>query len=623
MNNERIKILPENVANKIAAGEVVQRPESVVKELIENSIDAGAKNIELIIKRAGKTYIQVVDDGSGMTEEDAILSVQRHATSKIYSLEDLDAINSYGFRGEALYAISAISQVEIKTKTESDEIGTLIKIDDSSNIQEEKVSCSRGTSITVKNIFYNTPARRNFLKSDSTELKHIIETFKRESLSQPSIGFKFFNDDDLIFDFIPGSFEDRLKQVYADNILDVLVEVNEPTEFLSLYGYSAKPNFLKKNKGDQYLFINNRFVLSKQINHAVFNAYEHLLEKGDYPFFVLFLRLDSKRIDINVHPSKLEVKFDDEKDIYSFVYSVIRKAIASSDLVPLASLSANGEDDRMILSASRGKDFTDNREKFSYDSVPGRPRHDFKKSTFSDKEIDLIFGSLNPEIRSSAPSETVNSPLERRFIPEANVANITSKSPVESQDIPFIIQLHNKYILSQIRSGLMIIDQHVAHERILYEKAQRAFKANMPFSQQLLFSQTIKVDQGEIGLLKELQPYLTKLGFEIKFFGNNTVVIDGVPQDVKLGHEEEVLMDILHEYRKNETEKGIDEQDNLAKSFACKAAIKAGDPLNEREMRLLVDQLFATSVPYVCPHGRPVIIKIPLDEFDKRFGRTS
>ncbi len=622
MSKDRIKILPENVANKIAAGEVVQRPESVVKELIENSIDAGAKNIELIIKRAGKTFIQVVDDGSGMSEEDAMLSVQRHATSKIFSIEDLDAINSYGFRGEALYAISAISQVEIKTKTEFDEIGTLIKIDDSTNIQNEKVSCSVGTSITVKNIFYNTPARRNFLKSDSTELKHIIETFKRESLSQPGIGFKFFNDDDLIFDFMPGTFEDRLKQVYADNILDVLVEVNEPTEFLSLYGYTAKPNFLKKNKGDQYLFINNRFVQSKQINHAVFKAYEHLLERGDYPFFVLFLKLDTKRIDINVHPSKLEVKFDDEKDIYSFVYSVIRKAIATSDLVPAAALSSNGEDDKMTLETSREKDFAENRKKYFDEVSSGRPRHDFKKSAFSDNEIDLIFGSLNPEIKNSAPQVVVDSPLERKIIPEEN-NNVVSKSPAANQEIPFIIQLHNKYILSQIRSGLMIIDQHVAHERILYEKAQRAFKANMPFSQQLLFSQTIKVDPGDIGLLKELQPYLTKLGFEIKFFGTDTVVIDGVPQDVKLGQEEEVLMDILHEYKKNETEKGIDEQDNLAKSFACKAAIKAGDALTEREMRLLVDQLFATSVPYVCPHGRPVIIKIPLDEFDKRFGRTS
>jgi len=475
----------------------------------------------------------------------------------------------------------------------------------------------------VKNLFYNTPARRNFLKSDSTELKHIIETFKRESLSQPGVGFKFFNDDDLIFDFTPGTIEDRLKQVYADNILDVLVEAKEPTDFLSLSGYTAKPNFLKKNKGDQYLFINDRFVISRQINHAVFKAYEHLLEKGDYPFFVLFLKLDSKRIDINVHPSKLEVKFDDEKDIYSFVHSVIRKAIATSDLVPSASFQENGQGERLSLDVSKQTDFKENRQRSFFGGSDSASKYDFKKSAFSNNEIDQIFGSLNSEIRSSAPSKEVESPLERKTTITDNPENVASKTPVENQDIPFIIQLHNKYILSQIRSGLMIIDQHVAHERILYEKAQRAFNANMAFSQQLLFSQTIKIDQGEMGLLKELQPYLTKLGFEIRFFGNDTIVIDGVPQDVKLGHEEEVLMDILHEYRKNETEKGIEEHDNLAKSFACKAAIKAGDKLTEREMRLLVDQLFATSVPYVCPHGRPVIIKIQLDEFDKRFGRTS
>ncbi len=623
MSKDKIKILPENVSNKIAAGEVVQRPESVVKELIENSIDADAKNIELIVKRAGKTYIQVVDDGAGMTEEDVLLSVQRHATSKIFSVEDLDAINTYGFRGEALYAVSAVSQVEIKTRTDSDELGTVIRIDDSTNIQKEKVACAKGTSITVKNIFYNTPARRNFLKSDSTELKHIIETFKRESLSQPGIGFKLFNDDDLIFDFSPGNLEDRMKQVYADNILDVLVEAKEPTEYLSLYGYTAKPNFLKKNKGDQYLFINNRFVVSRQINHAVFNAYEHLLEKGDYPFFVLFLKLDPKRIDINVHPSKLEVKFDDEKDIYSFVYSVIRKAIATNDLVPTAALTGNEQSEKLSLGVSRQTEREENRQRTFNGGSGFTQRYDYKKSVFNDKEIDMIFSSLNTEIKSSAPLTEVDSPLESRITKSENNENVVSKIPDENQDTPFIIQLHNKYILSQIRSGLMIIDQHVAHERILYEKAQRAFDANMPFSQQLLFSQTIKVDPGDLGLLKELQPYLTKLGFEIRFFGNDTIVIDGVPQDVKLGLEEEVLLDILHEYRKNQTEKGIEEQDNLAKSYSCKAAIKAGDKLTEKEMRLLVDQLFATAVPYVCPHGRPIIIKIPLDEFDKRFGRTS
>jgi DNA mismatch repair protein MutL len=615
MNKNKIKILPENISNKIAAGEVVQRPESVVKELLENSIDAGAKYIDLIVKHAGKTLIQVADDGDGMTEEDVLLSVQRHATSKIFTYEDLEAIKTYGFRGEALSSIAAVSQLEIKTRTQDEEVGTYIRIDDASNIQKEKGSFPKGTSISVKNLFYNTPARRNFLKSDTTELKHIIETFKREALSQPSINFKFYNDDDLIFDFLSGTREERIKAIFADNMLDVLVAVNEPTDFINLSGYTAKPNVLKKNKGDQYLYINNRFVLSKQINHAVFKAYEHLLEKGDYPFFILYLDLDPQRIDINVHPSKLEIKFENERDVYSFVYSVIKKSISTGDLIPSMNFTEEpGEKEKLAF---------DNFKKSDKEYFPGRSfkQTDYKKPRPSDAEIDALFSSLDKVIDSS---KTIleRKPTLREGVTEREFDATDKTATAQENETPFIIQLHNKYILSQIRSGLMIIDQHVAHERILYEKALRALDANMPFSQQLLFSQTIKVDPADFATLKELQPQLTKLGFEIRFFSKDTIVIDGVPQDVKLGTEEEILTEILAEFRKNQKERHQGEQDSLAASFACKAAIKAGDNLTEREMRLLVDQLFATSMPYACPHGRPIVIKIPLDEFDKRFGRT-
>jgi DNA mismatch repair protein MutL len=613
--SNKIKILPENIANKIAAGEVVQRPESVVKELLENSIDAGATYIDLIIKHAGKTLIQVTDDGEGMTEDDVLLSVQRHATSKIFVYEDLEDIKTYGFRGEALCSITAVSQLEIKTRTQYEEVGTYIRIDDSENITKEKISFPKGTSIIVKNLFFNTPARRNFLKSDATELKHVIETFKREALSQPSINFKFYNDDDLIFDFQSGTREERIKAIFADNMLDVLVPVNEPTDFISLSGYTAKPNVLKKNKGEQYLFINNRFVISKQLNHAVFKAYEHLLEKGDYPFFVLYLELDPHRIDINVHPSKLEIKFDDEKDIYSFVYAVIKKSISTGDQIPSMNF-VDSPDEKGKLSfgnfEKNDKDFFINR---NYNPA------EYKKPRPGDAEIDALFDSLNKPDQSSRTG--INQ------IPSGNfetgtkeIDSISKKENSHGDDVPFIIQLHNKYILSQIRSGLMIIDQHVAHERILYEKALRAFNANMPFSQQLLFSQTVKVDPADFEMLHGLQSQLIKLGFEIKFFGKDTVVIDGVPQDVKPGAEEEILKEILDEFRKNQKERHQGEQDSLAASFACKAAIKAGDKLTEREMRLLVDQLFATSMPYACPHGRPIVIKISLGEFDKRFGRT-
>lgn len=612
--SKKIKILPENITNKIAAGEVVQRPESVVKELMENSIDADAQTIEVIIKRAGKSLIQVADDGSGMSEEDAELSFQKHATSKISSYEDIEKLHTFGFRGEALSSIASVSQFEIRTETHDEEIGTLIKFDDENNIQKEKGSFPKGTSISVKNLFYNTPARRNFLKTNATELKHIIDTFKKIALSNPQINFKLWNDDDLLFDFKSGNLENRVKEVFADNILDAVVEVKEITDYLSVNGYIAKPSFLKKSKGDQYLFINKRYVISKTINHAVFSAYENILEKGDYPFFVLFVDLDPSKVDINVHPQKLEVKFDDDNDIYRFVNAVIKKSLGSYDLVP-AMAFRSGEDENEKLRFDNFNRRTDNND-FS-DRPAFSSKTMLKKTAYSDDEIDLLFGSLNKEIKQNSPREEVSHPFDSKTQKEVyHSANERDVNPT------FIVALHNKYILAQIKSGLMIIDQHVAHERILYEKILNSFEANLPFSQQLLFAQTFHADPGDYALLKELEPYLIKMGFELKFFSKNTIVIDGVPGDLKVGSEIETLQEILEEYKTNQREKNLEVRDNLAKSFSCKAAIKAGDKLSEKEMRLLVDQLFATTMPYVCPHGRPIVIKIPLEELDKRFGRT-
>lgn len=626
MTSAKIKILPENIANKIAAGEVVQRPESVVKELLENAVDAHASSVDVIIKRAGKSLIQIVDDGEGMAEEDALMCLQRHATSKIAAFEDLSDLRTYGFRGEALSSITSVSQLEIKTETRNEEVGTCLKVEDGQTISKEKGSFSKGTSISVKNLFFNTPARRNFLKSDATELKHIIETFKKTALSQPQIAFRFFNDDDLVFDFPAGTREERICSVFADNMLDALIAVKELTDYISVSGYIAKPAFLKKSKGEQYLFINNRYVISKQINHAVFSAYENLLEKGDYPFYILFVDLDPSRIDINVHPSKLEVKFEDEKDIYTFVHAVIKKGLGSYDLVPSMNFSdsAPHSNSRLEFDSFRRTEinnFTD----LPFQQSGFTERQTSPASSFTDRDIDLIFNNINPELKRSSPQSEIPTPFheaESREIFHKSADNFTSGEGNDSSG-SFIIQLHNKYILSQIKSGLMIIDQHVAHERILYEKALKSFSADLPFSQQLLFSQSMQIDPGDYAILKELHGHLTKLGFDIKFFSKNTLVIDGVPPDVKMGTEEKILLEIIDEYRKNQREKHLESRDNLAKSFSCKTAIKSGDKLTEKEMRLLVDQLFATSMPYVCPHGRPVIIKIPLEEFDRRFGRTS
>lgn len=607
---QKIKILPENLANKIAAGEVVNRPESVVKELVENSIDAGATLIEVVVKNAGKNLIQVIDNGEGMNEYDATLSIQRHATSKISSIDDLEAISTFGFRGEALASIAAVSIFELRTQQKDSELGVLMKIAEDSSITKEKGFFPIGTSISIKNLFYNTPARRNFLKSNQTELKHILETFKKTALSHPEIAFKFYNDDDLIYDFISSNLNERMKAVFADNILEAVLLVNEPTDYISLTGYVTKPAYLRKSKGEQYFFLNNRFVQSKIISHAVFSAYENMMDKGDYPFFVLFLQIDPKRVDVNVHPSKLEVKFDDEREIYSFVNAVIKKTIGSYDLVPTVSFqSITDEKDTLKFQThqkNEREDFTD------------RPlKRERTTSIMGEEEIDLLFGNINKELRSLSPQETVAAPFD-----DKQKTEVYHEAPNSDLETPFIVLLHNKYILSQIKSGLMIIDAHVAHERVLYEQAMQSFEANIPFSQHLLFPQTVKLDPADYELMKELEVYLTNLGFEIKFQSKNTVLIVGIPSDIQIEHEVDTLLEILHEFRKNEQYNRLEVRDNLAKSFSCKAAIKAGDRITENEMRILVDKLFATTMPYVCPHGRPIVIKIPLEEFDKRFGRT-
>jgi DNA mismatch repair protein MutL len=617
LSTNKIQILPEQIASKIAAGEVVQRPESVVKELLENSLDAGAKNIEVIVKRAGKSLIQVIDDGEGMTEEDVVLSIQKHATSKIYAYEDLEVIKTLGFRGEALSAISAVSQIEIKTETQSDELGTIIRYNETGNLLVDKGSYPKGTSVTVKNLFYNTPARRKFLKTDATELKHIIDTFNRSALSNPSVHFKFYNTDELIFNYENGNLEQRVRQVFADNMLDALLPVDERTDFMNVYGFIGKPSLLKKSKGNQYVFLNSRYIISKQINHAVFTAFENFLEKGDYPFFILFLEIDPQRIDVNIHPSKLEAKFDDEKDIYNFVLAVVKKSLGSQDLVPSMVFSEEEFPEEKIFvdkfGKTSGSDFSDR-------PVTNRYRQETKR--FSDEEIDRIFSSVVEGEIERKSDESITHPFGKNE--DKEVFHTTEQAGVQSpsDEFPFIIQLHNKYILSQIKSGLMIIDQHVAHERILYEKALNRMEADIPFSQQLLFPKKIKVDPGSYQLLKELNTHLVHLGFEIKFLTKDYIIIEGVPDDVKKGSEEKVLFEILEEYLNNQREKKLEEKDNVAKSYSCRTAIKAGDKLSEKEMRLLIDQLFATTMPYVCPHGRPIVVKISLNEFDRRFGRT-
>ena len=563
----RIKILPDSLASKIAAGEVVQRPESVVKELLENAVDANATSIELIVKQAGKSLIQVCDDGSGMTEEEALLCIHKHATSKISSMEDLESIKTLGFRGEALSSIASVCQLEIRTETRDAEIGTLLKIESENEITTEKISTSKGTCVAVKNMFYNIPARRKFLKTDNTELKHIIDTFNRIALAHPEIAFKFYNSENLIFDYAIGTLEERIEQIFADNMMEALIPVIQETDYLSLNGFIGKPSIFKKSRGEQYLFLNKRFVINKNINHAVFTAFENILEKGDYPFFILFLTIDPKKVDVNIHPSKLDVKFDDEKDIYNFVLSVVRKSISSHDLVPTMSFENETPQGEKLsfnpFTSVKQNDFSD-RPNFSQ-------REPRERTTVTDEDIDLVFSSLTKNIRTGESSsyDSVGNKFDKQIEHSASTEIETT----------FLIQLHNKYILSQIKSGLMIIDQHVAHERILYEKVLSRLDANMPFTQQLLFPIKIQFDVASFDILKELDLMVTKIGFKLKYLLKSYILIEGVPDDIKNGSEEKILREFISEYINNQTEKQLEEKDNIAKSYSCKAAIKAGDKL--------------------------------------------
>ena len=617
-----IHILSVEIANKIAAGEVVQRPASAVKELLENALDAGATTLAVIVKDAGSTSIQVVDNGYGMSPEDALLAFQRHATSKISTAQDLEAIKTLGFRGEALASIAAVSQVEMKTRQTVNELGSLIRIEGNELKEQSPTAAERGTSVIVRNLFYNTPGRRNFLKTRNTELKNISDVVTRLAVVYPEVSFLYVSDDEQLLDLKPKDAAGRLADLFGDRQFRSLLPLKETTDFLTIEGFIGRPDFARKSRTEQFLYINRRSIMNRSLNHAVFQAYEHLMEKGAFPFYVLNLTLDPVKVDVNVHPAKLEVKFENESAMYRFMLHAVRKTLGAHDLVPSLSLStaesASGSEGRLHFLPSIGAQ-TD------LGDVP------LAQSPGADIDLGRVFRRVERRIGDDVVQKDGEAtfPTEADHLPPPPVERVVQHLPIGSagdqlaiQDAKPIWQVQNKYILSQIRTGLLIVDQHVAHERILYEKAVANFENNLPTTQQLLFPQTIQLSASDYTLAKDLIPHLEKLGFDLKLFGKNTVVIEGIPADVRVGSEAQILQDVLDEYRNNEHTETMDARDNLAKSFACKAAIKAGDRLNTTEMLVLIDQLFATQMPYVCPHGRPIVVKISVDELDRRFGRT-
>lgn len=581
---QTIHILPEHLATKIAAGEVVQRPASVVKELLENSIDAGARMVTVNIKDGGKTFIQVVDDGQGMSMEDARLAFERHATSKISTYDDLENIRTLGFRGEALASIAAVAQVVLRTRLQGDTVGTKVRIEGGDIQEHTHDAWERGSSVTVRNLFYNTPARRNFLKSNATEFKHICDVIQRISLTHPEFKIMFVSDDDIVLDLLPTTLHERMIDLFGEHQVQGLIPVEETREIISVKGYTSKPDYARKTRVEQYLFLNGRYIINRNLNFAVYQAYEHLLEKGSFPFFALFLTIDPRRVDVNVHPSKMEVKFEDERGVYRLVMNAVRRALSAHDLAPAIVQEGTVE------SRIDGKDVN-------------RHGSDAWRSLFHHEPIQQRIPSYEPWDRSSPES-------------------VSSNQYGESRQVQFFPrQVHNKYIVTPTQEGLMIVDQHAAHERILYERIVERLTSARPVSQQLLFSQTLDLTPGDVALVKQLEADLTAMGFVLKFFGKNTIVLEAMPPEVPPGKETTILRDILDLYKENEHDLKLKPRENLAKAYSCKAAIKAGDSMNEEEMRSLLEQLFTTNNPFVCPHGRPAIVKLSLTELDKRFGR--
>ena len=582
----KIHVLPENLINKIAAGEVIDRPASVIKELVENSIDADAHQINLIIKGGGTTLIQVVDDGLGMTEEDAILSLQRHATSKISTYADLERIRTLGFRGEALASIAAVARVELRSVPRGAVEGTAIFIE-GGVVQKVTVSGGNpGTSIAVKTLFFNTPARRKFLRAESTEYRAILTMVNRFTLAFPQIGFKLVHDDQEVFNYPPASPPDRIADVLGSRVRHNLVEIDDKSALMTITGYIGNYDIMRKTRNDQYLFLNNRYINDRALSYAVTSAFGESLPKGHFPLFLIFMEIDPERIDVNVHPTKNEVKFADSRLVYDLVRGAVKRALRTDNIIP---------EIQHFYPPHWG------------DAGPRSGPTDILDELQRQTQMNLYTGSETDE--ESAP---VIQSMPASFSP--------AETSTPARETAQIWQLQNKYILSQIKSGLVVIDQHVAHERILYERAKKSFTLNDGASQQLLFPQTIELSTQDHQILTEITPFLEKIGFQIKLFGGRTVVIEGVPTGIRIGSEDKILLEILDQYKEYATTE-TDLRERVARSFACRSAIMAGERLTVEAMHALIDQLFATENPYFCPHGRPVMITISVEELDRRFDR--
>ncbi|MCX6330294.1 MAG: DNA mismatch repair endonuclease MutL [Bacteroidia bacterium] len=596
-----IKLLPDSVANQIAAGEVIQRPASVVKELMENSVDAGGKNISVIIKDSGKTLIQVNDDGCGMSETDARLSFERHATSKISSAKDLFAITTKGFRGEALASVAAVSMVELKTRKTDCETGTLILINGSRVEAQEPCSCPKGSSFSVKNLFYNIPARRKFLKSDNTELRHIINEFQKIVIAHPDIRFSLHHNDNEIYNLPPSNYRQRIVGVFGKQINQDLITLETETSLISIKGFIGKPEGARRTYGEQFFFVNNRFMKHPYFHKAVAEAYQNILPADVIPTYFIFMEADPASIDINIHPTKTEIKFEDERSIWQILMASVREALGRFNIVP----SLDFENEALIdIPVRSSKDIIPEQP-----LIEVNPRYNpFDKDEPSFRRPDFI---ERFERENTANWEKLYSTLEKENEnPELERIRETKRK---------FFQIKNKYIVCPVKSGLMLIDQKRAHERVLYERFLECLSQNRSVSQAELFPVTVDLNAADYHALKEIENDLKLLGFTLQFKEKNKIIIKGRPSNSASSDPVEMLEILIEEYKSTQADPSTTAREKLASAMAGASAIHYGKTLVQSEMEDLFDALFACPTPNYSPKGKPVIIIITLEELDKKF----
>ncbi len=607
-----IQLLPDNIANQIAAGEVIQRPASVVKELVENAIDAGSTEIKLIIKDAGKTLIQVIDNGKGMSVTDARMAFERHATSKIKTANDLFSITTKGFRGEALASIAAIAHVELLTRQQDQEIGNKIVIKGSKLEKQEVIECSVGSQFSVKNLFYNVPARRKFLKSDPVELRHINDEFIRVALAHPDVFFSLFNNGNETYHLPPGNIKQRIVNIFGKNLDSKLLPIDEDTDVIKIEGFVGKIEASKKSSAEQFLFVNQRYIKSNYMNHAIKSGYDLLLQKDQYPVFFIFMEMDPARIDVNVHPTKTEVKFDEERLIYNYLRVSVKHALGKYIVSP----TLDFETDTNFVSAHSPQTNLGNSNTGMSD---GRPKSDnWTQRDYSNDASNLQKENLKSwgKIYENIGTDSTPNPIQNEITFESSASQQNTVNTKERE--PY--QLHNQYIISHIKSGYLLIDQHLAHQRITYEANLKAFKTNSLPVQKELFPTNVEFDASKAETVRELLPLLNQIGFEIGEFGNTGFIIHGTPSGMVQGTSiTTVLEDMIYQYQDNlELQLGIEE--NLARSYANVASIKRGKHLSVPEMKKIIDDLFACETPFSSPSGKKTFMTVALDDIQKYFG---